>query len=252
LLEDLASPRYFCSTVRAFFTASVLIALLGAPLAALGCRKPCSVLSIKQAYAGASLVLWGEVMGREGAPTDSLARNFALKVRRMWKGEPAYWVDVAVSRSTCDTLGETMQPGKLYLIFASERNGKRVSGACAGSREVADATALAGLAPELDALAADPRRLTAPFDPPAGKDCEAYRKWAQTVFDRLAVCEKDADCISVGYGCPWGCKTPLNRRADGDLLARVVDHDAGCPACKYRCSGGAHASHCREGRCRSE
>ena len=64
-------------------------------------------------------------------------------------------------------------------------------------------------------------------------------------------CASDEDCDTIYLGCPFGCRTTINRKHIEPILAMaaaITDH---CPTCPYMCRSGNYMDVCRAGQCRS-
>lgn len=80
--------------------------------------------------------------------------------------------------------------------------------------------------------------------------CAERRAHIERLFTDLGRCTRDADCVEVTPGCPFGCSRPVNRAADPrEVLDAIRSYRRACRRCHYRCVDRGRKVACVAGRC---
>ena len=64
-------------------------------------------------------------------------------------------------------------------------------------------------------------------------------------------CLVDEDCSTLYLGCPFGCRTVVNKSRTEKITALANLIRPECPTCVYRCLGGDFTETCDRGVCRA-
>lgn len=71
--------------------------------------------------------------------------------------------------------------------------------------------------------------LIAPF-------CRQFEKKINNLIEEANYCNSDQDCIVVGFGCPFGCGSYVNRNSDLTPIRKQIDsYHERCGECMYMC-----------------
>ena len=67
--------------------------------------------------------------------------------------------------------------------------------------------------------------------------CLSLKEQIQQRIDSANYCEVDEDCITVSFGCPFGCGSYLNKNFDISEIKKDIGVFQSCPEsnCEYQC-----------------
>ena len=54
------------------------------------------------------------------------------------------------------------------------------------------------------------------------QSCTLQYNITRQIIDRIGYCETDSDCVSYDFGCPFPCKSPINRNEAVDFTKETV------------------------------
>lgn len=74
------------------------------------------------------------------------------------------------------------------------------------------------------------------MQPPVSLSCKDLEKDINTQIEQANYCNVDEDCTLVGFGCPFGCGSYVNKRADvASIKTKIGSYREQCGFCEYKC-----------------